>query len=316
MTETAADTVDTETAAPPVATRASPFGGDAFAMVACCLIWGTTWFAITKQFGVVAPLVSLTYRFGSAAAILFVWLLITRRRIGMTRGQHLAVAAQGFFTFTINYAFVYFAEERIASAVTAVSFAGLAFINLILFRFTLGQKAPRAVWIGAALGLAGVGVISWAELLRARMDATAWTGLGFAFAAVFGAAGGNFFAHKAQHKGVNVTVNTAWAMGYGALMLAICAVVTGAKFNFDPTLGYVGSLIYLSVFGSVIAFVLYFGLARRRGYTFASYISAVTPLIAMAVSAVFEHAHWGVEAAIGLALVVAGQVLLVRARKV
>ncbi len=315
MAEAASDPVAVTPPAPPAAPRASLWGADGVAMVVCCLIWGTTWFAITKQFGVVAPLVSLTYRFGSAALVLFAWLLITRRRIAMDRGQHLAVAAQGFFTFTINYAFVYFAEERIASAVTAVSFAGLAFVNLILFRFTLGQKAPRAVWIGAALGLVGVGVISWAELLRAKMDATAWTGLGFAFAAVVGAAIGNFFAHRAQHKGVDVSVNTAWAMGYGAVMLAAAALFTGATFNFDPHIGYVASLIYLSLFGSVAAFVLYFGLARRRGYTFASYISAVTPLIAMGVSAMFEHAHWGIEAAIGLVLVVAGQILLIRARK-
>jgi drug/metabolite transporter (DMT)-like permease len=65
----------------------------------------------------------------------------------------------------------------------------------------------------------------------------------------------------------------------------------------------------------VIGFVLYFGLARRRGYGFASYISAITPPIAMGISAVFEHARWGIEAAFGVALVMLGQVLLIRAKK-
>ena len=88
------------------------------------------------------------------------------------------------------------------------------------------------------------------------------------------------------------------------------------EWSIEPTFTYLGSLLYLSVFGSVIAFVVYFSIARARGYALASYISALTPPIAMLVSVMFENARFGWPALVGLALVLAGQVLLIRAPKV
>ena len=74
-------------------------------------------------------------------------------------------------------------------------------------------------------------------------------------------------------------------------------------------------MLYLAAIGSVIAFLLYYGLARRRGYSTASYISAMAPPVAMLVSAVFENKVWGALALGGIALVVAGQVLLLRVKR-
>ena len=102
-------------------------------------------------------------------------------------------------------------------------------------------------------------------------------------------------------------------MAYGAGALAIWALLTGQPPAFDMRLPYVLSLIYLAVFGSVIAFIVYYALARRRSYTFASYIAALTPPTAMLASALFEGARWGPAALVGLALVLSGQVLLIRA---
>jgi drug/metabolite transporter (DMT)-like permease len=319
MSETAAASDESETR---VATPAPAAGADIVAMVACCLIWGTTWFAITFQLGggpghaTVSPLVSLVYRFGSAALVLFAWMAATRRRIRLTRRQHIAVLLQGFFTFTINYACVYFAEQRIVSAAAAVGFAGLAFVNLVIFRIAEGQRVSLSAWLAAAAGLVGVAVMSWAELERAHLDAHAVFGLGILFVGVVSAGFGNLFAHRAHQEGVEIGASTAWSMAYGAALLAVAAVATGTPWTFDSSAGYVLSLAYLSLIGSVVSFVLYFGLARRRGYGFASYISAITPPIAMAMSAVFEHARWGLEAIPGVALVVLGQILLIRAKRV
>ena len=85
-----------------------------------------------------------------------------------------------------------------------------------------------------------------------------------------------------------VIPSTAWAMAYGTGMLALYGVATGVEWSIEPTAAYLGSLVYLSVFGSVIAFVVYFGIARTRGYALASYISALTPPIAMLVSVLFS----------------------------
>ena len=99
-------------------------------------------------------------------------------------------------------------------------------------------------------------------------------------------------------------------------MLAVFAVATGKTWAFEFTAPYILSLLHLSLVGSVIAFALYYGLARRRGYATASYISALTPPLAMFVSALFEDKSWGVFALSGVVLVLAGQVLLLRSKRV
>lgn len=285
------------------------------AMGACSLIWGTTWFAITQQFGPVPALVSVAYRFGISAALIFAFCLITRQSIVLRPRQHLAALGQGVSTFAINYPLVYLAEEKVPSGVVAVTFAALAFVNLVVFRLAFGTRASWSSWAGAALGVAGVAVMSFSQLIGAHMDPKTATGLLFGVLAVLMAAVGNVFAHRGHAAGTEVAPGTAWSMAYGAAALAIFDFATGKPFIFDPRPAYGLSLIYLSLFGSVIAFLLYFALARRRSYTFASYISAITPPIALGISAVFEHAPLGWGAAAGVVLVVIGQALLIRSPK-
>ncbi|MBA4000834.1 EamA family transporter, partial [Brevundimonas sp.] len=234
----------------------------------------------------------------------------------MTRAQHLALMGQGLFVFTIGYAFVYWAEERVASAVVAVIFAALAFLNLVIFRVVARQKAARLSWAGAGLGILGVGVLFASELLRAGMDQRALIGLTFALIAVLASAVGNVFAWKAQTAAAPVIPATAWAMAYGTAFLALFGLVIGVEWTFEFTPRYVLSLLHLSMLGSVVAFLLYFTLARARGYALASYISALTPPVAMLVSVLFEGATFGLAAFAGLALVLAGQMLLIKAPRV
>lgn len=281
----------------------------------CAVIWGTTWYAITLQLGSVAPIASIVWRFGLAAIVLFVGCLVTRRSLRLTRTQHLAALAQGVFAFSISYSFTYVAEERIASAIVAVIFAALAFMNLVLFRVVARQKAARAAWAGALLGLVGVGVLSGSEILGSGLGTHAFEGVGLALLAVTASAFGNYFAWRGQNAGSAVIPSTAWAMAYGTGMLALFGLATGVEWAIEPTPQYLGSLLYLAVFGSVVAFVIYFTIARARGYALASYISALTPPIAMLVSVLFEGAHFGWPALVGLALVLSGQALLIRAPK-
>lgn len=284
------------------------------AIAVCALIWGTTWFAITLQLGPVDAVVSIVWRFGLAAAILFAFCAATRRPLRLTRAQHVACLGQGAFVFAVSYGFVYAAETHVASAVVAVIFAALAFVNLALFRLVAGQKAAPAAWLGALLGLAGVAVLSLGQLSEgAAAGAHPVLGVLFALAAVTASAFGNWFAWRGGQAGAPVLPATAWAMAYGTAMLALYGVATGVEWRIEPTPTYVLSLLHLSLLGSVVAFGLYFTIARARGYALASYISALTPPIAMLVSALFEDARFGWTALAGLGLVLAGQVLLIRA---
>lgn len=288
---------------------------DLTAIAVCTLAWGTTWFAITLQLGAVDPVVSVVYRFALASVLLFTWCAITRAPVGMTREQHLAALGIGFFTFTLDYPLVYWAEERVVSAVVAVTFAAMAFVNLITFRIAFGQRAPALAWGAAALGILGVAILSWNEIVDMHMGGRALGGIALAFGGVLAASLGNIAARRSELAGASVSASTAWAMAYGTGMLALFAIVTGRHWSFVPTLPYMLSLLHLSLIGSVVAFLTYFALARRRGYATASYISALTPPLALLMSALFEHRSWGIMALLGVALTLSGQVLLLRAKE-
>jgi drug/metabolite transporter (DMT)-like permease len=257
---------------------------DLAAVAVCTLVWGTTWFAITFQLGRVDPVVSLVYRFALAAVLLILWCRVRSLPLRLTRVQHLAACGVGFFTFTIDYLFIYLAEARVASAVVAVMFSTLALVNLAAFRIAFGQRAPLRAWTAAALGTAGAAV-------------------------------GNVFARRGETAGASVAGITTWSIAYGAVMLSLFALLSGRQWEFESTLAYVASLIYLAIFGSVIAFLFYYGLARRRGYATAAYITALTPPVAMLMSTLFEGKTWTATAISGLVLVVLGQWLLLRTRR-
>lgn len=285
---------------------------DYAAIAICTLAWGTTWFAITLQFGVVDPVVSIVYRFTLASALLFLWCALRGEPVKLSRAQHAGALGVGIFAFGIDYSLTYWAEERVASAVVALIFAALAFLNLIAFRFAFRQRAPRSAWLAAALGAVGVALLSWSEIVQANLDARTLIGLAMALGAVACAAISNVFARRGEEAGAPLATFMAWAMGYGAALLALYVVVTGIPWAFEPNLRYVLSLLYLAVIGSVVAFLFYYGLARRRGYTTASYVLALTPLIAMAMSTLFEGKRWGLVGLVGVALVLLGQYLLLR----
>lgn len=299
----------------PANTAASSEGRDLFAIVFCTFAWGTTWFAITMQLGVVDPVVSVTYRFALSAAMLFAWCALTRQPLALTRAQHVTAFGVGVFTFAINYALVYWAEERVTSAVVAVMFASLAFLNLIGFRIAFGQRPPMLAWAAATLGIAGVALLSWEEIASAQFGARATIGIGLTLIAVTASVVGNVFARRGEMAGTPLIASTGWAMAYGTMLLALYALISGKQWAFEPTWGYALSLFYLAAIGSVMAFVLYYGLARRRGYATASYISALAPPVAMLVSTLLEDKVWGMLALAGVVFVLCGQFLLLRIRR-
>lgn len=289
-------------------------GVQAYGSVAiCALVWGTTWYAITFQLGAAHAAVSVILRFGLAAAGLAIVAKLMGNRLSLSRAQHLAAAGQGLFAFSISYFFVYAAEEKIASAVVAIIFAALAFVNLTLFRVLSRQKASSSAWGGAILGVVGVGVLSAGEITGTGLGSHAVTGVAFALIAVLASAMGNWFAWRGQKAGAQVLPATAWAMAYGTGFLVLFALFRGIDWTVEWSTAYVSSLLYLALIGSVLTFGLYFSLARKYGYALASYISALTPPIAMVVSVLFEGARFGVLAFAGLGLVLAGQAFMMRA---
>src|SRR5690348_16447960 len=87
------------------------------------LIWGSTWFVIRFQMGVVAPQISVGYRFAIAAILLFGWCRLQGLKTRFTLQDHFFMMLQGIFLFCLNYHLAYLANSLLTSGVNAVIFS-------------------------------------------------------------------------------------------------------------------------------------------------------------------------------------------------
>jgi drug/metabolite transporter (DMT)-like permease len=279
-------------------------------------IWGTTWLVIKFQLGVVEPEVSVAWRFATASALLLGWCGLRRIPLRFPPRAHLAFALLGLMLFGLNYVLVYRAEVTLTSGLVAVLFSSMVFWNLLGARVFFGAPAPAAVILGAVLGVAGVSLLFWPELGGlGGGDSGLLAGVGYAMASTLLASGGNLYSQRLFGRGVAVVPGTAWAMGYAALLVAGWCAARGVPFAFDARAPYVLSLLYLAVFGSVVAFVSYLTLLQRIGAGRAGYTTVVIPVVAMVASTLFEGYRWTPTAVAGMVLVLAGTVLVLRVKQ-
>ena len=273
------------------------------------LIWGTTWFAIKFQLGVVAPEVSLVYRFGLAAACVFVFARVTGSPLSLSWQDHRFVALQGATLFCLNYWLTYLSTQYLTSGLVAVLFTSIIFFNLVNSRVIFGAAVEPRVLAAAAAGVIGVALLFLPELRAALGNPRILHGAGLALGATYLASLGNMAATRNTRGGLPVVTVNAYGMAYGAIGLALIAVLRGTPVAFDWHWPYVVSLLYLSLAGTSLAFSLYLALIRRIGATRASYSSVLFPVVALAVSTVFESYRWSLPALVGLAALVAGNAL-------
>ena len=280
------------------------------------LIWGSTWFAIRFQLGAVDESVSLVYRFGLASLLLLIWCVVRRVSLRFTAAEHVAMAAQGVCLFSTNYLLFYWCTGLITSGLVAIIFSTVIVMNIINGAIFLKRRVQPVVLLGALIGLAGITLVFWDEIASARAESASASrdvlaGLGIGLVATFMASLGNILSARNQSCGLPVLQTNAYGMAYGSALMAVYALITHAPFTIDVSPPYLASLLYLSVFGSIIAFGAYLTLVGRIGADRAAYATVLFPLVALAISSVFEDFDWTPLALAGVALVLVGNVLVV-----
>ena len=276
------------------------------------LIWGSTWLAIKFQLGIVPPAVSVAWRFAVAALILIVYAKVRRLSLRFDGATHLWLALQGLLLFGINYVLVYLSEQSLTSGLVALIFSLVAFCNIVGMRVFFSVPVKPTALGGAILGVAGVALVFWPELARFSMSPARRMGVILALLSTVVASLGNMTATRNHHNQLPVIQANAWAMMYGAIFVAIYAMLDGQRFVFDRSAPYIASLLYLALFGSVIAFVAYLTLMGRIGADRSGYAAVAIPIVALGLSTLFEDLRWDATMAGGIAMCVAGNVLVLR----
>ncbi|MDH3748206.1 MAG: EamA family transporter [Gammaproteobacteria bacterium] len=276
------------------------------------LIWGSTWLAIEFQLGVVEPEVSIVYRYAIASALLFAWSSIRGLRLKFDLRSHAWFVLLGFFLFCLNYILTYRAQVHITSALCAIVFTAMVWINILLSRIFFNVRAGRRVLGGAALGILGIVVLFAPQIDEVSLTDSVFYGSVLAALGAFVASFGNMASQKAQLLKLPVIQSNAWGMFYGACLTAIYTIIAGYRFTFEYSPDYIVSLAYLSIFGSIIAFGAYLTLLGRIGAHKAGYAMVMFPVVALILSMLFEGLHMDASIIVGTTFVLAGNVFVLK----
>jgi drug/metabolite transporter (DMT)-like permease len=277
-------------------------------------IWGSTWLVITYQLG--TPIaVAVGWRFVLASLLLLGWCLARGTSFRFSPRQVGLAVLQGLANFCINYYMVYQAEARISSGLVAVVFSLLMVFNMIGGRLFFVQRISPYAAAGAALGVAGVLLVFWPEVAGLQGgDTTHLFGILFALGAISFSSCGNLLSLQTQKSGIPLIPGITIGMGAGGLVMLAVGALNGDSLAVPLTPQFLLPLLYLSLFGSVIAFAAYLGLIRRIGAGQASYANVLIPMVALVLSSLFEGYQWRIASVAGLLVSLLGNLLVMRGK--
>ena len=282
-----------------------------FLYVAVVFGWSTSWYPLSLQLGVVAPEVSIVWRFMASSLMMLAISALFRIRLRYGVSEHLRFLCLGMALFSTNFALFYNSSLYLASGLLAVILSMSSLINVVLVAAINRRPPPLLQVVAAIVGLVGLGLIFAPEF---KTLPTAGIAVGYGVLATFSFCIGNLLSSDSQRRGVPVLASTSWGMVYGMAFMAVIAVVRGHPFIIDTSPSYLISLAWLILISSVMTFACYLSLIGRIGPGRAAYATVVFPVFALLISARYEGYEWTLAALAGLGLVILGNLIMIRAR--
>ncbi|WP_448951301.1 DMT family transporter [Labrys neptuniae] len=278
-------------------------------------VWGTSWIALHMQLGVVAPEVSLLWRFLLAAVMMLGWVVFSGGRLAFAWKDHLAFAVLGLLLFSTNFLCFYYGGLSTPSGLLAVVFSLASVFNIVLGAICFRQKPSVRAVVAALMGFAGVGLMFAPQLAGDHLSRAALIGLLLCVAGTLSFCLGNMLTLSLKKRAISLTSATAWGMVYGSLFLLIFSFARGQAFIIEANPHYLGALLWSALLSSVAAFAAYLSLLSRIGASRAGYSTVLFPVVALAISTIFEGYVWSTLAITGLATVLAGNLLMLTGRR-
>jgi len=279
-----------------------------------CLIWGTTWVFIKVGLEDLPPITFAAARFILALFILAVIIFLQKIPFPTSRREWKLLALTGVLQFSVNYSLVFWSEQYISSGLAAVLQAMITVFGLVLAWVHLpAERITRLKIVAILLGISGVAVIFIEQL-----QINSWMAFAGCVAIVIGAyaaAHGSILV-KAYGGGIHPAAMVFVQMLCGILPVIIYALtVEGNPLKLNWTWQAIVCVLYLSIFGTVAAFWLYYWLLSKIESTKAMMISLVTPLIAVIIGGVFLGERLPVQTFFGGVLILASIGLIVFRKK-
>lgn len=278
----------------------------------CVLTWGTTWYAIKFQIGLLSPEVGVALRFALAGAVVLALCTLRGEKLRFDSAAHLRFALQGAFMYGVAYVCVYHSERYLVSGLVAVGYSASPLVTGWGARVFFGTRLTARFIVGGVLGLAGVALIFWPEFTKTRASFDTLLGAVFIIGAVVLSAVGSLVASRNRLHDLPFWPSLGYGMLYGAAASAVIALWQGHSFVPPAILSWWLALLYLSLAGSVLTFACFLTLQERIGPGPTGSVGVMTPFLALVVSMLFEGFRPDVFTFTGAVLAIVGNVLMLR----
>jgi drug/metabolite transporter (DMT)-like permease len=278
------------------------------------VVWGSTYLAIAVADRTLPPLLMLAVRFALAGGLLYGWSLwrgdVAAARPG--RREWTAAATVGGLLLFVDTGGVAWAEQRVASGLTALLIATVPLFTALLDRTFFGRRLALGALAGIATGLLGVALLVGPSTHIDPVGAVVILGAALAWAA------GSAYGRVAPLPRAPF-LSAAMQMLCAAALLAVAGAATGEVGRVHPdgiSLGSLAAFAFLVVFGSIVAFTAYGWLLRSGAPSvLVSTYAYVNPAVAVVLGwALAGEAIDGRELAAG-AVILASVGMLVLARQ-
>ncbi len=270
-----------------------------------CVIWGSTWLAIRIGLVGAPPFLAASLRFAVSATVLVSLSVALRAPWPRGRAQWGVVAFIGVVMFVLDYGLIYWAEANgVESALAAVLFATMPFQTALMAHALVAQERLTAKGVaGIAMGFAGIVLVFSGELGGLGSDKTLPM---LAIVASATCASAASVAMKRWGREASPYTWNAAAMAIGALGLMAFSVTAQEPLVVPGWPEGVLSILYLAIFGTVVAFVGYLRLLKTIPVTTMSFIAFITPIVAVLLGVGLASETIEPLAGVGAAITIGG----------
>ena len=276
------------------------------AFVTVCIVWGTTYLGIHVALETVPVLLVAGLRWMFAGVVMSALMLATGRGLPKPRLWG-PLALLGFLMNIVGNGFVVYAQQFVASGLTAVLIATTPFWSALIERLLPnGERFSKRSLSGLALGFSGIVVLVWPELTNGGAGGRQFViGVIAIQLACVGWVVGTSYARR-HELGDNPFRSTALQMVFSGIMLLIAATAHGdwAQLSFTPRT--IAAMLYLSVAGSLIAYSAYIYAIQHLPLQLVSLYAYINPMIAVGLGTLLLNEPLSTRVIVAAVLVFAG----------
>jgi len=276
------------------------------ALFALYVIWGSTYLGIRFALESYPPFLLAGIRFLGAGVVLYGFLRL-RGMASPTPLQWRNAAFTGLLLLGMGNGLVCFAEQRVSSGIAAVAVASMPLFAAV-FSGMYGLWPSRRESIGLAIGFAGVIVLN----LGASLSGSRLGALALLTAAMCWAFGSAWSRRQEMPPG---PMNTAAQMLCASAALLLTGFIGGERLPAHPTTHATLALIYLGVFGSIIAFSAYLYVLKHARPALATSYAYVNPPVAVLFGVLLAGEHVGPYDMAGMAVILIGVGVITTAKQ-